>query len=84
MKKTIKCMINNSTWISHEKNTVYRFINNSHLSINGKNHLRYSINTCNNYIEIQLGSQEKYQIEYVNDFILKIFNTNESFNIMPE
>ena len=80
----IKCMIIDSTWNSPEKKVVYKFGNGNELSINGKNHLKYSINFNNNNIELQLGSEKKYNIEYVNDFVLKLYNNNESFRIMPD
>jgi hypothetical protein len=82
--ETIKCMIDNSTWNSHEKKAIYEFVNGSSLSINGKNQLQYSINSCNDRIELQIGSEKKYNIEYINDFVLKLYNSNESFMIMPE
>jgi len=83
-KKIIKCMINDSTWKSIDKKTVYKFFNGNSLSINGKNHSHYSINSRNDKLELQLGLEKKYNIEYVNDFILKLKNDNESFCITPE
>jgi hypothetical protein len=83
-KKTIKCMINDSTWKCIEKKTVYKFFNGNSLSINGKNHSHYSINSKNDEIELKLGLEKKYNIEYVNDFILKLKNDKESFFITPE
>ncbi len=77
-------MINDSTWKSIDKKTVYKFFNGNSLSINGKNHSHYSINSRNDKLELQLGLEKKYNIEYVNDFILKLKNDNESFCITPE
>jgi hypothetical protein len=80
----IKCMINNSTWKSPEKNIVYKFNNNKELLINGNNHLQYSLKTNNEKIELQIGHEKKYEIEYINDFVLKLHNGIESFRIMPD
>jgi len=82
--ETIKCMTNNSTWVDNENKNIYKFFNNNDLAINGKNHSHYSINSSYNKIELQMGLGKKYNIEYVNDFILKLSNRNESFRIMPE
>jgi hypothetical protein len=83
-KETIKCMINNSTWNCPEKKVVYKFVSGNIVSVNDKSHLHYSINLHNDKIELQIGSEKIYNIEYVNDFILKLYNANESFRIMPE
>jgi hypothetical protein len=83
-KETIKYMINNSTWKNPAKKTVYKFANENALSINGENHLHYSIHSRNDKIELLIDSAKCYNIEYVNDFTLKLYNNNESFIIMPE
>jgi hypothetical protein len=83
-RETIERMITNSTWNSPEKKTVYKFVDGNILSINGKNHSHYSINSGNDKIELKLSPEKTYNIEYVNDFILKLSNNNESFRIMPD
>ena len=81
---TIKSMLNNSTWYSYEKNTSYEFFNGNSLSINGVNHLHYSIASQKDKIELQISSGIKYNVEFVNDFTLKLYNNNEAFRLMPE
>lgn len=77
-------MINNSTWYSYEKKCSYEFMSNNKLSINGVNHRHYSINSNNNKVELLISSGVKYNIEYVNDFVLKLYNKDEAFRLMPE
>ena len=77
-------MITDSTWKCVEKKTVYKFFNGNSLSINGKNHSYYSINSQNDKLELHLGLGKIYNIEYVNDFNLKLKNDNESFAITPD
>jgi len=83
-KETIKRIINNSTWNSPEKKNIYRFANGNILSINDENHSNYSINSYNNKIKLKLGPEKIYNIEYVNDFMLKLSDSKESFRIIPE
>ena len=83
-KETIKRIINNSTWNSPEKKNIYRFANGNILSINDENHSNYSINSYNNKIKLKLGPEKIYYIEYVNDFMLKLSDSKESFRIIPE
>lgn len=82
--KTIQCMLNNSTWFSPEKRVVYSFSGGDNISINGNPHFHYTINSHNDNIEIQIGYEKKYKIEYINDFILKLHNSTDSFRLMPE
>lgn len=82
--ETIKCMLNNSTWVSPEIKSVYSFVSGCEMYINGQNFFHYSINLHNDKIELKIGTEKKYNIEYVNDFILKLYNSTESFRIMPE
>ena len=79
----IKGMIKDSTWIDPERHTVYKFANENHLVIDGSNHIKYKVKRSNNRIVIQLGSAKKYFVEYVNDFILNIYNHEEKFMITP-
>jgi len=83
-KETICNMIINSTWKNHEKSNIYKFITGNMLSINGRNNLQYSVNINIDKIELLMGSEKRYYVEYVNDFTLKLYNNDESFNIMPE
>ena len=83
-KETITCMLNNSIWNCPEKKAIYKFVEGNILFVNGKNHFQYSINSHKDKIELQIGSEKTYNIEFVNDFILRVFNNNESFRIMPE
>jgi len=83
-KETIKRIINNSTWNSPEKKNIYMFANGNILSINDENHSNYSINSYNNKIKLKLGPEKIYNIEYVNDFMLKLSDSKESFRIIPE
>jgi len=80
----VQSMINNSTWIDPEHDRVYRFDNGKHLSINGKNHLVYSLQSTNNKIVLQLGPKDCYYVDYVNDFLLHLYNDAEKFRITPE
>lgn len=82
--ETIKSMINESTWTNTESKSVYRFSSGNHLSINGKDDLQYSLNVSENKVVLELGSKKKYFIEYVNDFILNLYNGEERFSIMPD
>ena len=77
-------MLSNSIWKSSEKNTIYQFTNGNFLSINGKDHIPYSINSNSNMIELLIDSTTSYNIEYIDDFTLKLCNKIESFIIMPE
>jgi hypothetical protein len=77
-------MINNSTWIDPEHNRVFRFANDQHLSINGKNHLFYSLQSAENKIVLKLGPTDSYYVDYVNDFVLHLYNNDEKFRITPE
>lgn len=79
----IKGMINNSTWVNPENQTIYKFTGKNELYINGENHMRYLLKRCNNQVVIKLGSQKKYFVEYVNDFKLEIYNDKEIFRITP-
>lgn len=82
--ETIKSMIQYSTWNSQENMSVYNFISENVISINGKSHLPYSLNLQNDKIELQIGTECLYNIEYVNDFKLRLFNNSKSFSIMPD
>lgn len=79
----IKDMINNSTWINPESQTIYKFTKNNELYINGKNHLRYLLKRCNNQVVMKLGSKQRFFIEYINDFNLQIYNDEDVFRITP-
>ena len=83
-KKDFQNMLSNSIWMSSEKNTSYQFTNGNFLSINGKDHTPYSINSHSNKVELLIDSITSYNIEYIDDFTLKLFNKIESFIIMPE
>ncbi|NJO91880.1 MAG: hypothetical protein HC831_25130 [Chloroflexia bacterium] len=83
-KNTIERMLNNSSWINPEEKIVYKFINAGFLSINGAEYLPYSINSVNNRIVLQIGTDKSYNVEFVNDFILRLYNNKESFRITPE
>jgi len=79
----IKGMINNSSWVNPENQTIYMFAGKNELYINGENHLRYLVKRCNKQIIIKLGSPKWYFVEYVNDFNLQIYNDEETFRITP-
>lgn len=80
----IKCMISDSTWNSPDKKAVYNFINDNNLSINGRNLIKYSLKANNDNIILQIGSEKKYNVKYINDFVLELHNSNESFRLIPE
>ena len=82
--ETIKTMISNSTWNSNEKKTVYNFVSENAISINGKSHIPYSLNLQNDKLVLQIGTEFLYNIEYVNDFKLRLYNNSESFSIIPD
>jgi hypothetical protein len=82
--KIIKNMVNNSTWINPDAKIVYKFINDSVLSIDGVENLPYSINSVSDKIVLQIGTDKSYNVEFVNDFILRLYNNKESFRITPE
>jgi hypothetical protein len=81
--ETIMRMLNNSTWINSEKQTIYKFSKDNQLSIDGKNHIQYALKKRNNQIVIKLGSEKKYVVEYVCDFMLQIHGDEEKFMITP-
>ena len=82
--ETIQGMINNSTWTNPENKHVYQFCNGRDLILDGKDHVSYSLNYSENKVVLQLGPKKKYFIEYINDFILSLYNNEEKFVIMPE
>jgi hypothetical protein len=82
--ETIRKVINNSTWVSNENNTIFEFSNGKDLSINGKNHLQYSLSFADNRVVIQMGVIRKYYVDFINDFTLCLYNDNEKFRISPE
>ena len=79
----IKQMIDNSTWTSSNQKYVYKFINDKIISINGHPNQTYTLNQSDNKIELRLGSTTTYFIEYVNDFVLNLYNAQEKFRITP-
>ena len=83
-KETINKLINNSVWSDPESKVSYNFSNEHELTINGQNHLNYFIKCVNKKIEIQIGDEKRYLIEYVNDFTLKLHNGKETIKLMPE
>jgi hypothetical protein len=80
----IQGMINDSVWKNPDNEIIYQFANGKDLSINGKEPLSYKITFKDNKIQLLIGLEKSYNIEYINDFILKLCNTTESFRIMPE
>lgn len=82
--KTINSLINNSVWSDPESRIVYDFSNGKDLSINGQNHLNYFIERINKKVEIQIGDEKRYLIEYVNDFNLKLYNEKEVIRLKPD
>ena len=82
--ETIKTMISNSNWNRIDNMTVYNFVSENTISINGKSHIPYSLNLQNDKLELQIGTECLYNIEFVNDFKLRLYNKSESFNIMPD
>jgi hypothetical protein len=83
-KQIIESMLYDSTWESPEKKDFYKFVNGNILIVNGKDQFSYSIKSQNNKIVLQMSSKETFTIEFVNDFILNIFNNSESFRIIPD
>ena len=82
--ETIKGMLSNSTWKDNENRTIYQFSNERDLSINGKNHLQYSISSIHGKALMHIGPDKKYTVEYINDFILKLYSNSEQLSLMPE
>jgi hypothetical protein len=82
--EVINCMLNNSTWANPEDKNIYKFSNGKELSINGKSHFKYSLNSVEDKIIIQLGYKKEYYIKYINDFTLYLYNDEEKFRIIPE
>jgi hypothetical protein len=82
-KILIERILNNSIWINPENKIVYKFSNDGVLSIEGGEYFPYSINSSNDYTELQIGAKKRYNIEYVNDFILRLHNSKENFRITP-
>jgi len=77
-------MLNNSIWTDPENESDYKFSNGNDLTINGNDHLPYSLYVSGNKILLQFGSKKSYTIEYVDDFNLNLYNGNEKIRIMPE
>jgi hypothetical protein len=83
-KDTIYNMISNSTWVCKDNHNVFKFSSGNSLSINGKNHLQYSLIHLENRIVIQMGAEESYYVDFIDDFTLCFYNNNERFRITPE
>ena len=79
----IKGMINDSTWTNPDNSNVYKFSKGRELAINGKNHLQYSLHSLENKTVLKLDKHGQYYVDYVNDFILKLYNDSEIFSITP-
>lgn len=77
-------MLNNSTWVSKDNNTTFKFSNGNTLSINGKNNSHYSLSLTGKEIVIQLGAEKSYYVNYIDDFTLCLYNHNEKYRITPE
>jgi hypothetical protein len=84
MNEIISNVIDNSTWVSDENDTIFKFSNGKDLAINEENHLHYSLRCFDNKVEIQMGNKKRYHIDYINDFTLCLYNSNEKFIITPE
>ena len=82
--KTINNLINDSTWADPENRIVYNFSNGKDLTINGRDHLHYFIKGVNKKIEIQIGDETRYLIEYINDFTLELHNEQETIRLIPD
>ena len=80
----INNLINDSTWSTRDNKAVYRFENGKDVYINNNTHYNYAINYTNDKIVIMLGVTKKYYVNYINDFKLELYNTNEKFTLMPE
>ncbi|HEY4786263.1 MAG TPA: hypothetical protein VIH57_09440 [Bacteroidales bacterium] len=83
-RETIRKMINDSTWINNENSTLFTFSNDKDCSLNGKNHLYYSLSNVDSRIVIQIGADKSYYVDYINDFSLCFYNDNERFRITLE
>lgn len=79
----VKGMISNSTWIDPDSKVLYTFSNDKELCINGTNKLHYSIRKKSNQVVLKLGAKQTFQIEYVNDFHLNVYNDETKFRLIP-
>jgi hypothetical protein len=82
----INSLINDSTWSTLDNAAIYKFANGKDVYINGNTHYDYSINynISNNRIVMIMGAVKKYYINFINDFTLELYNSNEKFRIRPE
>jgi hypothetical protein len=80
----INRVIDNSVWISPESSNTFKFAKGRELIINDKNNLNYTLSTIDNKIVMQLGTNKRYYIDYVDDFTLCLYNGSEKFRIVPE
>jgi hypothetical protein len=80
----INNLINNYTWSTTDNKVYYRFENGKDLWINDINHLTYIVNSVNGKIIIQIGTDKKYVIEYVNDFLIELHNEQEKFRLLAD
>ncbi len=80
--ETIKGMITDSTWQDCTNRTVYQFIDDNDLAINGINCYQYSVNSNNGRVLLNMNPGKKYTVEYVNDFQLRLLNNNEELSLM--
>jgi hypothetical protein len=82
--ETIHSVIDNSTWVSNNQSSIFKFGKGNDLSINGKEKKPYSLSYDHDKIVMQMGTEESYYIDYVNDFILNFYNGNDKFRLTPE
>jgi hypothetical protein len=80
--ETLKGMITDSTWQDRTNRTVYQFIDDNDLAINGINCYQYSVNSNNGRVLLNINPGKKYTVEYVNDFQLRLLNNNEELSLM--
>jgi hypothetical protein len=80
---TIRKMIDDSTWRSTDQKYIYTFITGNKLMVNDKKHFAYYLRSVNKRVQIQLGSDKKYSVEYIDDFTLDFINENGRVRLMP-
>ncbi len=80
----IQGMICNSTWKDVENEQVFQFSDAKNVLINGKDFLEYSLGYIDNKFVLQVGSENNYILEYVNDFVLYLDDGKKKIKIMPD
>lgn len=76
-------LLHYSKWVSPDSNNCFEFRNEKVILLNNKILAFYSLKQSNGKILIQI-DKTIYTVDYINDFTLRLYNTDDSFIITPE